>query len=75
MMCLHNKEARKQKPFAIGQGQTGNTMAEMKLKRNVLFPPPIPQRMQGVPVSNIGSLSIIGSDWFSLACLPGLAWG
>ena len=42
MMCLHNTEARKQKPFAVGQGQTGNTMAEMKLKRNVLFPPPAP---------------------------------
>lgn len=51
MMCLHNKDTRKQKPFAIGQGQIGNTMAEMKLKRNVLFPSP-PQRMQGVPVSS-----------------------
>ena len=51
MMCLHNKHARKQKPFAVGQGQTGNTMAEMKLKRNVLFFFP-PQRMQGVPVGS-----------------------
>ena len=43
MMCLHNKDARKQKPFAIGQGQISNTMAETKLKRNVLFPSPPPK--------------------------------
>ena len=35
MTCLYKEETRKQKPY--GQGQIGNTTAEMKLKGSVLF--------------------------------------